>query len=138
MVGKSRNEHAVVVGASIAGLLAGRVLSDFFDRVTLLDKEPLDCGTNTRKAVPQGNHVHAILPPAYHVLNECQLPKNQREFCVVDFRRVYSLPISFVRTRAARAPHLRLLPPYREHLSQAFARYFMRVGLPADIPKFKE
>jgi len=32
---------------------------------------------------------------------------------------------------------LRLLPPYREHLAQAFARFFMRVGLPADIPKFK-
>jgi hypothetical protein len=31
---------------------------------------------------------------------------------------------------------LRLLPPYREHLSQAFARLFMRVGLPADIPPF--
>lgn len=29
--------------------------------------------------------------------------------------------------------HLRLLPPYREHLSQAFARYFMRVGLPQDL-----
>ena len=28
----------------------------------------------------------------------------------------------------------RLLPPYREHLSQSFARYFMRVGLPTDIP----
>lgn len=28
---------------------------------------------------------------------------------------------------------IRLLPPYREHLSQAFARYFMRVGLPQDI-----
>jgi hypothetical protein len=29
-----------------------------------------------------------------------------------------------------------LLPPYREHLSQAFARFFMRVGLPVDIPPF--
>jgi hypothetical protein len=28
------------------------------------------------------------------------------------------------------------MPPYREHLSQAFARYFMRVGLPSDIPSF--
>ncbi|MBD5492017.1 MAG: hypothetical protein HDR16_07880 [Lachnospiraceae bacterium] len=28
---------------------------------------------------------------------------------------------------------LRLCPPYREHLSQAFARYFMRVGLPVNI-----
>jgi len=33
---------------------------------------------------------------------------------------------------------LRLLPPYREHLSQAFARFFMRVGLPVDIPEFKK
>jgi len=28
---------------------------------------------------------------------------------------------------------IRLLPPYREHLSQSFARYFMKVGLPQDI-----
>ena len=32
---------------------------------------------------------------------------------------------------------IRLLPPYRELLSQAFARFFMRVGLPVDIPSFK-
>jgi hypothetical protein len=41
-----------------------------------------------------------------------------------------------MRQRAVRAgDRLRLLPPYREHLSQAFARYFMRVGLPQDIPR---
>jgi hypothetical protein len=32
---------------------------------------------------------------------------------------------------------IRLLPPYREHLAQAFARFFMRVALPVDIPDFK-
>ena len=68
MANKMRNGHAVVVGASIAGLLAGRVLSEFFDRVTLLDKEPLDGEAAPRKAVPQGNHIHAILTPAYQVL----------------------------------------------------------------------
>ena len=68
MANKFQNEHAVVVGASIAGLFAGRVLADFFDRVTLLDKEPLDCGVEPRKAVPQGNHIHGILPPTYRVL----------------------------------------------------------------------
>jgi hypothetical protein len=26
--------------------------------------------------------------------------------------------------------------PYREHLAQSFARYFMRVGLPVNIPPF--
>ena len=31
---------------------------------------------------------------------------------------------------------VRILPPYREHLAQAFARFFMRVGLPVDVPPF--
>jgi hypothetical protein len=61
-----------------------------------------------------------------------------REVRIVDFRRVFSLPLTFVRQRAPRTgDRLRLLPPYREHLSQAFARYFMRVGLPQDIPSFR-
>lgn len=58
-----------------------------------------------------------------------------RGVSVVSFREVFSLPKSFLRVRAA-APHLRLLPPYREHVSQSFARFFMRVGLPTDIPGF--
>jgi hypothetical protein len=56
----------------------------------------------------------------------------------VDFRRVFSLPLGFMRGLAtAQGNRLRLLPPYREHLSQSFARFFMRVGLPEDIPAFK-
>ncbi len=51
---------------------------------------------------------------------------------------MYTLPLTFVRERAARTGEgLRLLPPYREHLSQAFARYCMRGGLPQDIPPFR-
>jgi 2-polyprenyl-6-methoxyphenol hydroxylase-like FAD-dependent oxidoreductase len=60
--------RAVVVGASVAGLFAGRVLSDHFEEVILLDKESLDGGPTPRKAVPQGNHIHAILPPTYRVI----------------------------------------------------------------------
>jgi hypothetical protein len=76
--------------------------------------------------------------PGYHLLAECHLPGMTRELRIVDFRRVYSLPLTFVRQVAARGgERLRLLPPYREHLSQAFARYFMRVGLPQDIPPFR-
>ncbi len=60
--------RAVVVGASIAGLFAGRALSDHFVEVILLDKESLDGGPTTRKAVPQGNHIHAVLPPTYRVI----------------------------------------------------------------------
>ena len=60
--------RAVVVGASIAGLFAARALSDFFQSVIVLDSDTLDTGTVPRKAVPQGNHIHAILPPAHQSL----------------------------------------------------------------------
>ena len=76
--------------------------------------------------------------PGFHVLAECGLAGLQREVRVVDFRRVYSLPVAFLRKKSLLdGRRLRLLPPYREHLSQAFARFFMRVGLPVDIPPFK-
>ncbi|HOJ61421.1 MAG TPA: hypothetical protein PK878_14150 [bacterium] len=75
--------------------------------------------------------------PAYHILNQCSLPEFICEHRIVDFRKVYSLPLDYFRELAKRkSPRLRLLPPYREHLAQAFARYFMRVGLPVDIPSF--
>ncbi len=46
-------------------------------------------------------------------------------------------PISFLESLIEKRgiPRFRLLPPYREHLSQAFARFFMRVGLPIPIEK---
>ena len=76
--------------------------------------------------------------PGFHVLAASDLPQAHREVRVVDFRRVHSLPLAFLRRRSAiLSPRLRLLPPYREHLSQAFARFFMRVGLPTDIPPFR-
>jgi len=54
---------------------------------------------------------------------------------VVDFSDVYTLPRIFLESllQSRGYPRLRLLPPYREHLSQAFARFFMRVGLPTGI-----
>ena len=76
--------------------------------------------------------------PSLHVLNKCELPNIEREVRVVDFHRIYTLPLDFTRELAAQTQNrIRLLPPYREHLSQAFARFFMRVGLPTDIPPFK-
>jgi hypothetical protein len=58
--------------------------------------------------------------------------------CASSIRRVYSLLVAFLRkTSLLNGRRLRLLPPYRENASQAFARFFMRVGLPVDIPPFK-
>lgn len=58
---RRRGEHAVVIGASIAGLCAGRVLSDFYDQVTLFDRDTLPDLPANRAAVPQGRHVHILM-----------------------------------------------------------------------------
>jgi 2-polyprenyl-6-methoxyphenol hydroxylase-like FAD-dependent oxidoreductase len=53
--------HAVVLGGSIAGLLAARVLSDHFAQVTVLERDGVSHAPEPRKGVPQGNHLHALL-----------------------------------------------------------------------------
>ena len=76
--------------------------------------------------------------PGYHLLNKCEIEEFKTDYLIVDFRSVYSVPFNFLLELAKkRGSRMRLLPPYREHLSQAFARFFMRVGLPVDIPPFK-
>ena len=54
---------------------------------------------------------------------------------IVDFHEVHTVPRMFLESllRGRGQPRLRLLPPYREHVSQAFARFFMRVGLPVPV-----
>lgn len=77
--------------------------------------------------------------PGFHILAPCSLPTAIREIRIVDIRRIFSLPVGFVRKEAEGVDaRLRLLPPYRAHLAQAFARFFMRIGLPLDIPPFRQ
>jgi hypothetical protein len=76
--------------------------------------------------------------PGYHLLNRCEIEGMPMDFMVVDFRNTYSIPFDLISDISKKQDkRLRLLPPYREHLSQAYARFFMRVGLPVDIPRFK-
>jgi hypothetical protein len=72
-----------------------------------------------------------------HLLAAPTDPANNRETLVIDFREVYSLPFDYFAARAEQlGPRWRLRSPYLEHFSQAFARFFMRVGLPSTIPPF--
>src|SRR5262249_10834519 len=53
--------HAVVIGGSIAGLISARVLSDYVERVTILERDEIEDRPIVHKSVPQGNHFHALL-----------------------------------------------------------------------------
>ncbi|QCN99958.1 2-polyprenyl-6-methoxyphenol hydroxylase-like oxidoreductase (plasmid) [Azospirillum argentinense] len=53
--------HAIVIGGSISGMLAARVLSESFAHVTVLERDRYGDGPALRKGQPQGWHVHLIL-----------------------------------------------------------------------------
>lgn len=61
--------------------------------------------------------------------------RQAQDFLIVNFHEIFSLPLGFLGAwvKLRDRKRLQLCPPYREHLSQAFARYFMRVGLPINI-----
>jgi 2-polyprenyl-6-methoxyphenol hydroxylase-like FAD-dependent oxidoreductase len=63
-------ERAVVLGASMGGLLAARVLADFFGTVTVVERDELPDDPVNRRGVPQGRHVHALLTRGAHILDE--------------------------------------------------------------------
>jgi len=64
-------EHAIVIGASMAGLLAARVLADSYDRVTVLDRDRLPGGlAEHRRAVPQGQHAHGLQPGGQQAIEQ--------------------------------------------------------------------
>ncbi len=58
--------HASVIGGSIAGLCAGRVLSDYFDNVTVYERDAVPDRPAQRTAVPQGRHLHLLLSRGAH------------------------------------------------------------------------
>jgi glycine/D-amino acid oxidase-like deaminating enzyme len=54
-------DHTVVIGGSIAGLCAARVLSDFYTRVTVYERDELPATAGSRAAVPQDRHLHMLM-----------------------------------------------------------------------------
>jgi 2-polyprenyl-6-methoxyphenol hydroxylase-like FAD-dependent oxidoreductase len=60
--------NALVIGGSLAGLFAARVLADFYDKVTILDRDVFPVTPDHRKGVPQSYHAHALLPTAFPIL----------------------------------------------------------------------
>jgi 2-polyprenyl-6-methoxyphenol hydroxylase-like FAD-dependent oxidoreductase len=67
-VSPGMKEHAIVIGGSMAGLLAARVLSDRFERVTIVERDRFPDGAEARRGVPQGRHAHALLPRGFMIM----------------------------------------------------------------------
>ncbi|MDX6741635.1 FAD-dependent oxidoreductase [Actinocorallia sp. A-T 12471] len=62
--------RAVVLGGSMAGLVAARVLADFYREVVVVDRDRLRGVSAARRGVPQGRHVHGLLARGQQILEE--------------------------------------------------------------------
>ncbi len=66
---KTNRIHATVVGGSMAGLIAARVLSNHFEKVTIIEKDIVNNEPETRKGQSQTKHIHLLLVQAMNTLS---------------------------------------------------------------------
>ncbi len=112
----------------LTNILVGRIytLKTFFDEL------PVGETNNKAKREKVIDNLRKGRFNAYHLLDKEDV--FLKDHLVVDFKNTYGIHRSVLMEIVDKLKvRVRLLPPYREHLSQAFARYFMRVGLPQDI-----
>jgi 2-polyprenyl-6-methoxyphenol hydroxylase-like FAD-dependent oxidoreductase len=62
--------HAVVVGGSIGGMLAARVLAEHFDAVSVIERDPLPDAPENRPGVPHARHLHFFFKRGLMVVEE--------------------------------------------------------------------
>ncbi len=71
-VNTQKFNHAIVIGSSIAGLTAATVLADYFDTVTVIERDAHHQEPEFRKGVPQARHAHTLLPRGQSILDRMQ------------------------------------------------------------------
>ncbi|MFD2999332.1 FAD-dependent oxidoreductase [Pontibacter toksunensis] len=64
LLGKS----ALVIGGSFAGLLTARILSDYFEQVTIVERDPVHDVPESRKGQGQTRHLHGLLAQGLNIL----------------------------------------------------------------------
>ena len=102
----------MVLGASMAGLLAARVLTDFYDHVTVIERDQLDDSAAPRRGVPQSRQPHVILARCGQIMEEL-LPGIGRELVAAgahewrdgDLSRLYTRFGGHLVTRSGRIPN---------------------------------
>ncbi|MDZ4763230.1 MAG: 2-polyprenyl-6-methoxyphenol hydroxylase-like oxidoreductase [Chloroflexota bacterium] len=84
----TQREHAIVIGGSMAGVLAARALTDHFARVTLIERDTLPDESAHRGGVPQARHTHGLLARGLRIL-EAYFPGFERELAESGAVRVH-------------------------------------------------
>lgn len=105
------NRHAVVIGGSMAGLLAARAAANHFDRVTVLERDRLPDGPEARKGTPQARHIHVLLTAGRRAL-EGMFPGLMKELVhagALDYDAIHDIEWG-VRRRVTAHDRIRVRP----------------------------
>ncbi|XZN89699.1 MAG: FAD-dependent oxidoreductase [Microcoleus sp.] len=70
MANSALGHHAVVIGGSIAGLLTARVLSDYFEQVTIIERDRFPLQPEPRRGIPQGTQLHLLLSRGRQIIED--------------------------------------------------------------------
>ena len=70
MTQQDNHRRAIVLGGSVAGLLAARVLTDHYDWITVIDRDSLPEIAQHRRGVPHGRHLHGLHPRGLQIMEE--------------------------------------------------------------------
>lgn len=66
---KNNCSQAFVLGASLGGLMTARVLSQYFEKVILIEKDEVHRHPESRKGQPQTRHLHGLLPAGFKIIS---------------------------------------------------------------------
>ncbi len=89
--------QAVIIGGSIAGMCAARVVSEFYEKVIIIERDPILENASIRPGVPQSRHLHAILLRGLQIMQdlfpelEAELDRNNVPEVMdgIDFRMLF-------------------------------------------------
>jgi 2-polyprenyl-6-methoxyphenol hydroxylase-like FAD-dependent oxidoreductase len=70
MNSETHRRQALVIGGSIAGLLAARVLADYYQGVMIIERDDLSMESKHRRGIPHGRHAHALLAGGQGAIEE--------------------------------------------------------------------
>ncbi|OJZ74662.1 hypothetical protein BRW65_08115 [Mycobacterium paraffinicum] len=125
------NDHAVVLGAGIAGLVAATVLAEHYALVTVVERDRLPDNPVDRRGVPQGRHLHSLLSRGSQIMEELHpgfLADIVEAGALVlddpDMRRIYSRIGRYTFNRTDRAADPAALTTYLA--SRPFLEFHLR------------
>lgn len=69
-INNEMRDHAVVIGSGIAGLTAAQVLTEYYRKITVIERDVMPAKAEFRPGIPQAHHAHTLLSFGQMILEQ--------------------------------------------------------------------